>query len=156
MAGTADAPAAARSQSLRGLRVYLAFGVRFGFQSFHMYGIIGTAILTAGLSLQVIGRFGVRALDGRAIVVPPKVLGRGTCCWLRGTSFGLCWALAGARRGPLFAFPSSGVGVMVLPPLAAVARIWTYGHLRPRLPHCGRQARGAHTIVCARVAALPR
>lgn len=155
-AATPAAPAApaVKPQSLRGLLVYLVLGVLFGivltkseviswfriqemfrFQSFHMFGIIGTAIVTAGVSLQFIKRLGVRALDGQAIVVPPKVLGSGIRYWLGGTLFGLGWALVGACPGPLFALLGNGIGVIAVPLLSAVAGTWMYGLLRPRLPH---------------------
>ena len=107
----------------------------FRFQAFHMYGIIGSAVLVAGISLQLIKRLGAHALDGQPIVIPPKALGRGTRYWAGGTVFGLGWALVGACPGPLFALLGAGVGVMFVPLLSAVAGTWCYGALRPRLPH---------------------
>ena len=107
----------------------------FRFQAFHMYGIIGSAVVVAGVSLQLIKRLGVRALDGQPIVIVPKVMGRGTRYWLGGTLFGLGWALVGACPGPLFALVGAGVGVMIVPLLSAVAGTWCYGALRSRLPH---------------------
>ncbi len=140
--------------SRRALLVYLVLGVLFGivitkaeviswfriqemfrFQSFRMYGIIGSAIVTAALSLQIIKRLGVRAADGTPIVVPPKVMGRGTRYWLGGTLFGLGWALSGACPGPLFALLGNGVWVIGVTILSAIAGTWTYGALRPTLPH---------------------
>lgn len=107
----------------------------FRFQAFHMYGIIGSAILVAGLSLQAIRRLGARSLDGQAITIPPKALGRGTRYWLGGACFGLGWAFVGACPGPLFALLGSGISVVLVILLGAVAGTWTYGVLRPRLPH---------------------
>lgn len=107
----------------------------FRFQAFHMYGVIGMAVLTAALSLQAIKRLGLRALDGQAIALPPKIMGRGTRYWLGGTLFGLGWALVGACPGPLFALIGNGVSVIVVVLLSAVSGTWTYGVLRPRLPH---------------------
>lgn len=107
----------------------------FRFQAFHMYGIIGSAILVAGISLQLIKRLGAHSLDGQPIVIPPKLMGRGTRYWVGGTVFGLGWALVGACPGPLFALIGAGVGVMIVPLLSAVAGTWLYGVLRPRLPH---------------------
>lgn len=136
------------------LALYLALGVVFGvvvtkseviswfriqemfrFQAFHMYGVIGSAVVVAGLSLQLIKRSGARALDGERIVVPPKAMGRGTRYWLGGLIFGLGWALVGACPGPLFALVGSGVSVMIVTLLSAVLGTWIYGALRPRLPH---------------------
>ena len=142
------------SSGARGLLVYLAIGVLFGiiatkseviswfriqemfrFQSFHMYGIIGSAVLVAGVSLQLIKRFGVRTLSGDPIVVPPKRMEHGTRYWAGGTIFGMGWALTGACPGPIFALIGNGVTVMAVSFLSAAAGTWVYGHLRPRLPH---------------------
>jgi hypothetical protein len=133
--------------SRRALLVYAGLGVLFGilvtkaeviswfriqemfrFQSFHMYGIIASAIATAALSLQIIRRLGVKAVDGTPIVVPPKTMGSGTRYWLG-------WALSGACPGPLFALLGNGVWIMGVTILSVIAGTWTYGALRPRLPH---------------------
>jgi uncharacterized protein len=142
------------SVSLRGLAIYLALGILFGlvltkseviswfriqemfrFQAFHMYGIIGSAVVTAALSLQLIKRLGLKSLSGAPIVIPPKEMGSGTRYWLGGTIFGLGWALVGACPGPLFALIGNGVGVAVAVLMSAVAGTWVYGALRPRLLH---------------------
>lgn len=107
----------------------------FRFQAFHMYGIIGSAVVVAMVSLQLIKRMGARSLDGELIVVPPKAMGAGTRYWLGGTLFGLGWGLIGACPGPLFALVGSGVSVMLVTLLAALAGTWCYGALRSRLPH---------------------
>ena len=137
-----------------GLLVYGVLGVLFGivltkseviswfriqemfrFQAFRMYGIIGAAVVTAAVSLQLIRRLGLRSVSGEPITLPPKTFGRGTRYWLGGTIFGVGWALVGACPGPLFALLGSGVSVIVVPLLSAVAGTWLYGALRPRLPH---------------------
>jgi len=153
-----DAPKEAASQApevhLAGLVMYVVIGVLFGivltkseviswfriqemfrFQAFHMYGVIGTAVLTAALSLQVIKRLGLRSLDGQPIAVPPKSMGTGTRYWLGGTLFGLGWALVGACPGPLFALLGNGIGVIIVPLASATIGTWVYGAMRPRLPH---------------------
>lgn len=107
----------------------------FRFQAFHMYGIIGSAIVVAALGLQIIKRRGLRSMDGTAITVPPKALGGGTRYWLGGTIFGLGWGLVGACPGPLFALLGNGVWIITVVIASAVAGTWTYGALRPRLPH---------------------
>ncbi len=147
-------PDGSRPLSLRGLAIYLALGMLFGivltkseviswfriqemfrFQAFHLYGIIGSAVVTAALSLQLIKRLGLKSLSGAPIVIPPKEMGNGTRYWLGGTIFGLGWALVGACPGPLFALIGNGVGVAVAVLTSAVAGTWVYGALRPRLPH---------------------
>ena len=107
----------------------------FRFQSFHMYGIIGSAVLTAMIGLQIIKRLRLRALDGQPIVIPPKKMGKGTRYWAGGTLFGLGWGLAGACPGPLFALLGNGVTVIVVAILSALLGTWCYGALRSRLPH---------------------
>ncbi len=142
------------ARRVAGLLVYVTLGTLFGivltkaqvvswfriqemfrFQSFHMFGVIGTAVLTAALSLQLIRRLGIRSFDGTPISVPPKTMGTGTRYWLGGSLFGLGWALVGACPGPLLAVLGSGVSVFLVPILSALAGTWLYGVLRPRLPH---------------------
>jgi uncharacterized membrane protein YedE/YeeE len=137
-----------------GLAAYVAIGVLFGvvlikgevvswfriqemfrFHAFHMYGIILSAVVVAGLSLAALRWLRVRALDGSAIGLAPKVMGGGYRYWVGGTIFGLGWALTGACPGPLFALLGSGVAVMAVAILGALAGTWVYGTLRPRLPH---------------------
>lgn len=107
----------------------------FRFQAFHMYGIIGSALVVAGVSLAALRRLGARALDGSPIGLPPKDMGGGYRYWLGGTIFGVGWALTGACPGPLFALLGAGVGVIAVTILAALLGTWVYGALRPRLPH---------------------
>jgi uncharacterized membrane protein YedE/YeeE len=107
----------------------------FRFQAFHMYGVMGSAVLVAAASLAIIERLGLRAADGSAIVVPPKVLGHGLRYGIGGGLFGIGWALTGACPGPLFALVGGGVSIMLVVILAALAGTWTYGYLRPWLPH---------------------
>ena len=107
----------------------------FRFQSFHMYGIIASAILVAAVSLEILKRTRAQALDGTPIALAPKQLGRGYRYAVGGTIFGIGWAFTGACPGPLFALLGSGISVMVLPIVSAIAGTWVYGYLRPRLPH---------------------
>ena len=107
----------------------------FRFQAFHMYGIIGSAVVVAAISVQIIKRFKIRSFDGSEINIPPKVMGKGTRYWLGGIIFGLGWALTGACPGPMLALVGSGVPVMLIAIAAAVAGTYTYGVLRPKLPH---------------------
>ncbi len=138
----------------KGLPVYLVLGMLFGllltkaeviswfriqemfrFQSFHMYGIIGSAVLVAAISVRLIKRLQLKTVGGDPIVIPPKTWGGGRRYWIGGTLFGFGWALTGACPGPLFALIGSGVGVIAVALLSAVAGAWVYGALRPKLPH---------------------
>jgi uncharacterized membrane protein YedE/YeeE len=107
----------------------------FRFQSFHMYGTIFAAIVTAALSLAILRWAGVRTLAGEAISIPPKTLGRGYRYWIGGTLFGVGWALTGACPGPLVALTGSGITVYAVAAISALAGTWCYGYLRPHLPH---------------------
>ena len=107
----------------------------FRFEAFHMYGIIASAIIVAGVSLELIKRLHLRGPDGQPLGLPPKTLGRGIRYAAGGTLFGLGWALTGACPGPLVALVGAGLPVMLVAILSALAGTWTYGYLRPRLPH---------------------
>ena len=107
----------------------------FRFQGFHMFGIFATALPMGILTVQAIKRWGVRTVREEAIVLQPKQWGRGIRYIVGGTIFGLGWALTGACPGPLFALLGSGVGVMIVAIGSALVGTWTYGWLRPRLPH---------------------
>lgn len=107
----------------------------FRFDSFHMYGVIGSALLVAGISVQWLKRSSLRSASGEAIRIPPKVMGSGTRYIVGGTLFGLGWALTGACPGPLFALLGSGIGVVSVVIATALMGTWAYGVLRPRLPH---------------------
>jgi len=107
----------------------------FRFQAFHMYGVIASAILVAGASLALIKRLGLRGSDGQRLGLAPKEIGSGVRYIAGGTLFGVGWALTGACPGPLVALVGAGVPVMLVAVASALAGTWTYGYLRPRLPH---------------------
>ena len=107
----------------------------FRFKAFHMFGIIASAVIVAGVSIEIIKRMGLRGRDGAPIGLAPKTVGRGVRYVVGGTSFGLGWALTGACPGPLVALVGAGVPVMLVGILSALVGTWTYGYLRPRLPH---------------------
>ena len=107
----------------------------FRFESFHMYGIIGSAVVVAGVSLEIIKRMRLTGPRGEPIGPAPKTLGRGIRYIAGGTLFGVGWALTGACPGPLVALVGAGVPVMIVAIVGALAGTWTYGYFRPRLPH---------------------
>ena len=107
----------------------------FRFDAFHMFGIIGSAVVVAGLSLVAIKSFNLRADGGDPMGLAPKTLGSGVRYVIGGTIFGLGWALTGACPGPLVALVGSGLPVMIVALASALAGTWFYGLLRPRLPH---------------------
>lgn len=105
----------------------------FRFQSFHMYGIIGSAILVGMLSIFIIKRFNIKTIYGAPIVFSPKKFTKGQV--YGGFIFGLGWALTGACPGPLFAQIGTGATVIVVTLLSAIVGTWVYGYLREKLPN---------------------
>ena len=107
----------------------------FRFDSIHMYGIIGLAVITGIISVQIIKKRKLKDINGNPILIPPKDPSQITRYIVGGSLFGLGWALLGACPGPMFALFGSGLTIMVVPILAAVAGTYTYGLLRDKLPH---------------------
>ena len=105
----------------------------FRFQSFHMYGIIGSAIVVGLVSVQLIKRNRLKTLNGEPIVIADKQFSHGV--WIGGLLFGFGWAITGACPGPMFAQLGSGSGAAAVLLAAALAGTWTYSALREKLPH---------------------
>ena len=107
----------------------------FRFDSFHMYGIIGLAIIVGIISVQIIKRRNMKDAQGNPITIPPKDASQVTRYIVGGSIFGLGWALLGACPGPMFALLGSGLTIMLVPIAAALVGTYTYGLLRDKLPH---------------------
>jgi len=107
----------------------------FRFQSFHMYGIIGSAVVVGGIGVWAIKRFRARSWVGWPMETSPDFRKPGYQFWLGGTAFGLGWGLLGACPGPIYVLIGDGVTVMVVALASAVLGAWTYGAVRHRLPH---------------------
>ena len=105
----------------------------FRLQSFHMYGIIGSAIVVAGISIALIKKYQWKSVEGETIVIAEKKFNWGNV--IGGLIFGLGWAITGACPGPLFAQIGSGFVVVGITLLFAIAGTWVYGLLREKLPH---------------------
>jgi uncharacterized membrane protein YedE/YeeE len=106
----------------------------FRFQGFHMFGIFATALPVAIVSVHLLRRSGIRALDGQPITTVPKAPGFRRYAF-GGIVFGVGWALTGACPGPLFALLGSGITVVIAAIVSAVVGTRTYGVLMERLPH---------------------
>jgi len=106
----------------------------FQFDSFHMYGIIGSALVVGVIGMQLIKRAQLKSFSGDPIVITPKAMG-----WKNylfgGTIFGLGWGLAGACPGPIFTLIGAGFLPLIVVLVAALAGTFAYGMLRPKLPH---------------------
>jgi uncharacterized membrane protein YedE/YeeE len=105
----------------------------FRLQAFHMYGIIGTAIIVAMLSILIIKHFKIKTINNEPIIIPDKKFHWGNV--YGGLIFGLGWAITGACPGPLFAQIGSGFLVISITLLSAIAGTWFYGFIKDRLPH---------------------
>jgi uncharacterized membrane protein YedE/YeeE len=119
-----------KSEAVSWYRIY----EMFRFQSFHMYGIIGTAIATGILFLQLSKRGYIKSVLGAEIIVPTKENGT-TRYIVGGTIFGLGWALIGACPGPLYVLFGTGVYSMLIVIAAAMLGTFIYGIIKHKLPH---------------------
>jgi uncharacterized membrane protein YedE/YeeE len=106
----------------------------FRFQSFHMYGIIGTAVVLGVIGVFLIKKFKVRDISGSPIAFYPKdksifryLLG--------GTTFGLGWALSGACPGPMVVNLGYGFLSFSIVILFAMVGTFFYGIIKDYLPH---------------------
>ena len=105
----------------------------FRFESFHMYGVIGSAVAVGVISVFLIKRTKAKTLSGEPIAIAGKTFNKGMV--YGSVLFGLGWAITGACPGPLFAQVGAGFSVVIVTFLSAVAGTWTYGLLREKLPH---------------------
>lgn len=105
----------------------------FRLQSFHMYGVIGSAVVVGIISVLIIKKFKIRSIDGEPIYFEKKIFNKGQI--YGGLLFGFGWALTGACPGPLFALIGNGATVIIVTLFSAIIGTWVYGYLRERLPH---------------------
>lgn len=104
----------------------------FRLQAFHMYGIIGSAIVVGMISILIIKRFNIKTINGEEIVIPKKEFHWGNI--YGGLIFGLGWAITGACPGPLYALLGSGFYVISITLISALVGTWVYALLRHKLP----------------------
>jgi len=105
----------------------------FRFQSFHMYGVIGSAVMVGLISVLLIKRLNIKTIYGETIEFHTKTFNKGQI--FGGLLFGLGWAITGACPGPLFAQIGTGATVIAITLLSAIAGTWVYGLTREKLPH---------------------
>lgn len=106
----------------------------FRFQSFHMYGVIGSAVVIGALGIALIKKLESRDIQGNTIEILPKQFSI-LRYLLGGTIFGLGWAMTGACPGPMFALLGSGLWVFGLVILSAMLGTFLYGLVKNKLPH---------------------
>ena len=119
-----------KSEAVSWYRIY----EMFRFQSFHMYGIIGTAIASGILFLQISKRGIIKSTKGADIFVPKKEKGISRYI-IGGTLFGFGWALIGACPGPMYILLGTGVFSMIIVIAAAILGTFIYGAIKDKLPH---------------------
>jgi uncharacterized membrane protein YedE/YeeE len=105
----------------------------FRLQSFHMYGVIGSAVVVGLISVLLIKKFKIKTIYGEPIEFVNKEFNKGQI--YGGLLFGLGWAITGACPGPLFALIGTGATVIIVTFLSAVVGTWVYGRFRESLPH---------------------
>lgn len=105
----------------------------FRFQSFHMYGVIGSAVVVGMISVFLIKKFNIKTIYGETVEFHPKTFNKGQI--YGGLMFGLGWAITGACPGPLFAQIGTGATVIIVTLLSAIVGTWVYGKFRDKLPH---------------------
>ena len=119
-----------KSEAASWFRIY----EMFKFDAFHMYGIIGTAVVLGVIIVQVIKRFKVKSFYGEPIEFQPK--DKSYARYLAGGFiFGLGWALAGACPGPMFTLVGAGYLPILIVIAGAILGTWAYGLMRDKLPH---------------------
>ncbi len=119
-----------KSEAVSWYRIY----EMFHFQSFHMFGIIGTAVFVGVIGLQLFKRSNLKDIEGQPIVLTDKEKGF-TRYLVGGLLFGLGWGLIGTCPGPIFILIGAGfwgVGVILI---GALAGTYLYGLLKDKLPH---------------------
>ena len=106
----------------------------FNFQSFHMYGFIGSALVIGFIGIQIMKKKEAKDVDGKPIVIQPK--NKSIARYLiGGIFFGLGWALVGSCPGPIFILLGAGFLPMILVLFGALFGTFLYGLIKDKLPH---------------------
>lgn len=119
-----------KSEAVSWYRIY----EMFHFQSFHMFGIIGVAVVTGAVGIQFIKYFRLKDYAGNPITILEKEPGSARY-WVGGILFGLGWALVGACPGPIFILLGAGIFPVVLILIGALLGTFLYGILKNKLPY---------------------
>lgn len=106
----------------------------FRFESFHMYGVIGSAVVLGIIAIYLIKKYHFKSIEGQYISIRPKAMGVYRYL-IGGSIFGCGWALTGACPGPIYILIGNGYLVFILVLIMAILGTFTYGLLRDYLPH---------------------
>jgi uncharacterized protein len=120
----------AKAQVISWFRIY----EMFRFESFHMYGIIGSAVIIGALIVQYIKRSKLKSIDGTLVTIDPKPKTYKASIF-GGIVFGLGWALVGACPGPIYILIGAGFWSFILVLFGALLGTFIYGVLKEKLPH---------------------
>ncbi|MBL6646367.1 MAG: YeeE/YedE family protein [Flavobacteriaceae bacterium] len=119
-----------KSEAASWFRIY----EMFQFKSFHMYGIIGSALVFGVLITQAIKKFKIKSFHGDTIEIADKEKGIKRYLY-GGIVFGLGWALAGACPGPIFTLIGAGYAPILVVLVSATLGTFVYGRIKDKLPH---------------------
>jgi len=119
-----------KSEAASWFRIY----EMFNFQSFHMYGLMGSALAAGILLVQLIKKNKIRNVDNHPIIIPDKEKSISRYLF-GGIIFGLGWALAGACPGPMFVLAGAGYLPILIVIFGALLGTWFYGLVKSKLPH---------------------
>jgi uncharacterized membrane protein YedE/YeeE len=119
-----------KSEAVSWYRIY----EMFQFDSFHMYGIIMTAIFTGVIGIQIIKKYNLNDIKGDPIEIQDKEKGTFRY-WIGGLFFGLGWAMVGACPGPIFILLGAGFMSVGLILFGALLGTFLYGVIKDKLPH---------------------
>lgn len=119
-----------KSEAVSWYRIY----EMFQFDSFHMYGIIMTAIVTGVIGIQIIKRYKIKDINGFPIEIQDKEKGTFRY-WIGGLFFGLGWAMVGACPGPIFILIGAGFISVGFIFIGALVGTFLYGVIKDKLPH---------------------
>lgn len=119
-----------KSEAVSWYRIY----EMFQFQSFHMYGIIMTAVVTGVIGIQIIKRNNIKDIKGLPIEIADKEPGNARY-WIGGILFGLGWALVGACPGPIYILIGAGFWSVFIVLFGALLGTYLYGVFKEKLPH---------------------
>ncbi|HDZ03465.1 hypothetical protein LCGC14_0417480 [marine sediment metagenome] len=119
-----------KSEAASWFRIYEMF--QFG--SFHMYGIIGSALVIGVIGIQIIKKYNIKAIGGSEMNLHPKKKSIARYL-IGGIIFGLGWALAGACPGPMYVLAGAGYSSILVVIAAAILGTFVYGLVKDKLPH---------------------
>lgn len=130
MVGTLFGIVLTKAEVISWFRIY----EMFTFNSFHMFGIIGSAVLLGVITTTIIKKFRIKSVEGSEIKIAPKDFSISRYLF-GGILFGIGWAMAGACPGPIYILIGNGFSVMLVVIASAIFGTFVYGLVQHKLPH---------------------